>query len=193
MLVEGNYEISDSIYELNLDPHYNSLLRWTELPQKLKVPRQFVAAVILPAELDACQQVSSPKGTLMVVGGTGDTESIKFASDFSLVNYFFYTYQKNSNEVDIKSVTAFALKPCYIVLTLKRLICVPIFHSFFKQVQKIAINYTPISPCSDVFFKSHLHKIWNLESLLLKIYGLLVQPRHFEVVFIEIISRRKRK
>ena len=120
-------------------------------------------------------------------------ESIKFASDFSLVNYFFYTSQKNSNEVDIKSVIAFALKPCYIVLTLKRLICVPIFHSFFKQVQKIAINYTPISPCSDVFFKSHLHKIWNLESLLLKIYGLLVQPRHFEVVFIEIISRRKRK
>ena len=80
MLVEGNYEISDSIFELNLDPHYNSVPRWTELPQKLKVPRQFVAAVILPAELDACQQVSSPKGTLMVVGGTGDTESIKFAS-----------------------------------------------------------------------------------------------------------------
>ena len=118
-------------------------------------------------------------------------ESIKFASDFSLVNYFFYTSQKNSNEVDIKSVTTFALKSY--IDSKKVDLCAYLFFTPFLNKCRKQLLITPISPCNEVFFKSHLHKIWNLESLLLKIYGLLVQPRHFEVVFIEIISRRKRK
>ena len=100
MVIDGQFGLSDSIFELNFDPNFNPLPMWIELPQKLKVARQFIAAIMLPGEWGSCQQQVStteastipsttisttsvsptPKGTLFIVGGTGDTENIIFES-----------------------------------------------------------------------------------------------------------------
>ena len=101
MFVEGQSQLSDSIFEMNLDPHYNPEPMWVELPQKLKVARFFVAAIILPEEFGTCQQQVSttasttstiastmsttsvsptPKGTLMIVGGAVDSNTAKYES-----------------------------------------------------------------------------------------------------------------
>ena len=106
----GQEELSDSIFELTLDPNYTSEVMWIQLPQKLKVPRRFVAAIMLPEELATCQQVSTtaastipsttastksttsvsptPKGTLMVVGGAVDFDyhTYQFADIIDLDN-----------------------------------------------------------------------------------------------------------